>query len=83
MFTVLVSNFKFSCVLDCSSRSHHPMFQVINIANLKYFEAGKLALELSDLSSLDVDKTAPSRIFNDWMIKLHQGQVTSFEIRFL
>ena len=55
----------------------HLPSQVINIANLKYFEAGKIALELGSMTTAkDVDKSEASRIFHDWMIKLHQGQVS-------
>ena len=51
--------------------------QVINIANLKYFEAGKIALELGNMTTAkNVDKSEASKIFHDWMIKLHQGQVS-------
>ncbi|XP_063675104.1 geranylgeranyl pyrophosphate synthase-like isoform X2 [Bolinopsis microptera] len=49
--------------------------EVINIANLKYFEAGKIALELGSMTTAkNVDKSEASKIFHDWMIKLHQGQ---------
>ena len=52
------------------------ILQVINIANLKYFEAGKIALELGNMTTAkNVDKSEASKIFHDWMIKLHQGQV--------
>jgi len=46
--------------------------EVINIANLKYFEAGRLVLQLDDTNSSKGRQA--HMIFNEWMIQLHQGQ---------
>ena len=46
--------------------------QVINIANLKYFEAGRLVLQLDSTNSSKGRQA--NVIFNEWMIQLHEGQ---------
>ena len=67
---------KFNYLWEISVLISDHISQVINIANLKYFEAGKKALELGSMTTAkNVDKSEASKIFHDWMIKLHQGQV--------
>ena len=56
------------------------LFQVINIANLKYFEAGKIAQELDVITPYikDGDVRKATSIFHESMIALHVGQVINF-----